>query len=220
MQPVNYRLEVSGTLVWMAACTVIAMQYTSKPGTLAACAGAMLGCLIARWTGRRSARLETAITLCPFVCALLLLVCAGLHQSQFVGTVAGLPACELAEIVLWGGTALCVSLALDLLKAEFPQAAALRIVLVVVSFASLLPVHQRPYSVIDFILRAERDPVNFFLLVGGVIAMGAVISSLASLRFHSVVAKSRTLLTGLHALLPQGRLNPSASPLKLPSELR
>jgi hypothetical protein len=189
MRPFNDRLEILGTLAWTAACGVVAMQYASVPAAAAAGAGALLGCLAARWAARRGAHLEAAITLCPFLCALLLLAC---------GT--------RASILIWGGAAFCISLALDLFRAELPQAAGIRVVLIVAGFAASLAAHcgPRSFSVIDFVLHAEKDPVHFFLLAGIVIAVGAVGRSLAN--------PDVTLRGTLLALLPQGRLNSSANP--------
>jgi hypothetical protein len=187
MRPFNDRLEVLGTLAWTAACGVVAMQYASVPAAAAASTGAFLGCVAARWTARRGAHLEAAITLCPFMCALLLLAC---------GT--------RASILIWGGAAFCISLALDLFRAELPQAAGLRVILIVAGFAASLAAHcgPRSFSVIDFVLHAEKDPVHFFLLAGIVIAVGAVGRSLAN--------PDVTLRGTVAALLP--RLNSSANP--------
>jgi hypothetical protein len=193
MRPFNDRLEILGMLVWMAACAAVAGQYASVPAALAAGTSAFLGCLAARGAARRGARLEATITLCPFVCALLLLACAGMHDAQFTG-----------KILVWGGAAFCISMALDLFRAELPQAAGIRVVLIVAAFAARLAAHcvTRPFSVIDFVLHAEKDPVHFFLLAGIVIAIGAVGRGLAN--------PEVTLRGTLLALLPQGRLHPSA----------
>jgi hypothetical protein len=193
MRPFNDRLEILGTLVWTAACAVVAVQYASVPAAVAAGTSAFLGCLAARWAARRGAHLEAAITLCPFLCALLLLACDGMHRAQFTG-----------KILVWGGAAFCISLALDLFRAELPQAAGIRVVLMVAAFAACLAAHcgTRQFSVIDFVLRAEKDPVHFFLLAGIVIAIGAVGRGLAN--------PDVTLKGTLLALLPQGRLHPSA----------
>lgn len=194
MRPFNDRLEILGTLVWMAACAVVAMQYASVPAAVAAGTSALLGCLVARWAVRRSAHLEAAITLCPFMCALLLLACDGMHRAQFTG-----------KILVWGGAAFCISLALDLFRAELPQAAGLRIILIVAGFAASIAAHcgPRSFSVIDFLLNAEKDPVHFFLLAGIVVAVGAVGRGLAN---------PDVTIRGVLALLPQGRLTPSANP--------
>jgi hypothetical protein len=144
------------------------------------------------------------------------------QQSQFAGIIRGsIPAFEWLGILICGGAAFCVSLALDLLRAEFPQAQAVRALLIVASFASFLVMHRdgaqlRPYSVIDFILHAEHDPVDFFLLAGVVIAIGTINACVADPRFISRLTKYPLLL----ALLPKGRLRPSANPLKFPSEVR
>jgi hypothetical protein len=198
MRPFNDRLEILGTLAWMAACGVVALQYASVPAAAAAGTGAFLGCLAARWAARRGAHLEAAITLCPFLCAFLLLACDGMHRAQLAG--------RMASILIWGGAAFCISLALDLFRAELPQAAGIRVVLIVAGFAASLAAHcgPRSFSVIDFVLHAERDPVHFFLLAGIVIAIGAVGRGLAN--------PDVTLKGTLLALLPQGRLNPSANP--------
>jgi hypothetical protein len=188
MRPFNDRLEILGTLAWMAACGVVAMQYASVPAAAAAGTSAFLGCVAARWAARRGAHLEAAITLCPFMCALLLLACDGMHHA----------------ILIWGGAAFCISLALDLFRAELPQAAGIRVLLIVAGFAASLAAHCVPqsFSVIDFVLHAEKDPVHFFLLAGIVIAVGAVGRSLAN--------PDVTLRGTLVALLP--RLNSSANP--------
>jgi hypothetical protein len=188
MRPFNDRLEILGTLAWMAACGVVAMQYASVPAAAAAGTSAFLGCVAARWAARRGAHLEAAITLCPFMCALLLLACDGMHRA----------------ILIWGGAAFCISLALDLFRAELPQAAGIRVLLIVAGFAASLAAHCVPqsFSVIDFVLHAEKDPVHFFLLAGIVIAVGAVGRSLAN--------PDVTLKGTLVALLP--RLNSSANP--------
>jgi hypothetical protein len=193
MRPFNDRLEILGTLAWMAACAVVAMQYASVPAAVAAGISAFLGCVAARWAARRGAHLEAGITLCPFMCALLLLACGGMHRAQF------------AEILVWGGAAFCISMALDLFRAELPQAAGLRVILTVAGFAASLAAHcgSRSFSVIDFVLNAEKDPVHFFLLAGIVVAIGAVTRGLA----HPDVT-----IRGVLALLPQGRLTPSANP--------
>jgi hypothetical protein len=193
MRPFNDRLEILGTLVWMAACAVVAMQFASVAAAMGAGTGAFLGCVAARWTAHRGAHLEAAITLCPFMCALLLLACDGMHRAQFTG-----------KILVWAGAAFCISLALDLFRAELPQAAGIRVVLIVAAFAASLAAHcgARPFSVIDFVLHAEKDPVHFFLLAGIVIAIGAVGRGLAN--------PEVTLRGTLLALLPQGRLRPSA----------
>jgi hypothetical protein len=194
MRPFNDRLEILGTLVWMAACAVVAMQYASVLAGVAAGTSALLGCLVARWAVRRSAHLEAAITLCPFMCALLLLACDGMHRAQFTG-----------KILVWGGAAFCISLALDLFRAELPQAAGIRVVLIVAGFAASIAAHcgPRSFSVIDFVLNAEKDPVHFFLLAGIVVAVGAVGRGLAN---------PDVTIRGVLALLPQGRLTPSANP--------
>jgi hypothetical protein len=165
------------------------MQYASVPAAAAAGTGAFMGCVAARWAARRGAHLEAAITLCPFLCAILLLAC---------GT--------MASMLIWGGAAFCISLALDLFRAELPQAAGIRVVLIVAGFAASLAAHcgPRSFSVIDFVLHAEKDPVHFFLLAGIVIAIGAVGRGLAN--------PDVTLRGTLLALLPHGRLNPSANP--------
>jgi hypothetical protein len=204
MRLITYRLEILGTLAWTAACTVIAMQYTSMRGAMAAATGALLGGIAARFAARRGAHLEAAITLCPFVCALLLLGCDGLHRSQFSGTVGGISTYALAEIFILGGTAFCVSLALDLLRAEFPQAAALRVVLSFASFAKVSACHchglqQWPHSVLALGLHAGHARVGFFLLASVVIAVCCIVKP----RFK------RT--TGLLALLPQRPLNTSTN---------
>jgi hypothetical protein len=193
MRPFNDRLEILGTLAWMAACAAVAMQYASIPAAVAAGTAALVGCVAARWTARRGAHLEAAITVCPFLCALLLLASEGMHRAQFTG-----------KILVWGGAAFCISLALDLFRAELPQAASIRVVLMVAAFASCLAAHcgTRPFSVIDFVLQAEKDPVHFFLLAGIVIAIGAVGRGLAN--------PEVTLRGTLLALLPQRRLHPSA----------
>jgi hypothetical protein len=194
MRPFNDRLEILGTLVWTAACALVAVQYASVAAAVAAGVSTFLGCLAARWAARRGAQLEAAITLCPFLCALLLLGCDGMHRAQFTG-----------KILVWGGAAFCISLALDLFRAELPQTAGIRVVLIVAGFAASLAARgPRSFSVIDFVLHAEKDPVHFFLLAGIVIAVGAVGRSLAN--------PDVTLRGTLLALLPQGRLNPSANP--------
>ena len=198
MRPFNDRLEIFGTLAWMAACWVVALQYATVPAAAAAGTGALLGSLAARWTARRGAYLEAAITLCPFMCAFLLLACDGMHRKQLAGT--------MASMLIWGGAAFCIPLALDLFRAEVPQAAGIRVVLIIAGFAASLAAHcgPRSFSVIDFVLHAEKDPVHFFLLAGIVIAVGAVGRGLAN--------QDVTLRGTLLALLPQGRLNPSANP--------
>jgi phosphomevalonate kinase len=47
MRLIKNRFEVPGTLVWMAAWTVLALQYTTVTGTVAATTGALLGCIAA-----------------------------------------------------------------------------------------------------------------------------------------------------------------------------
>jgi hypothetical protein len=215
MRPFNDRLEILVTLVWMAACAVVAMQFASVPAAVAAGTGAFLGCVAARWAARRGAHLEAAITLCPFMCALLLLACDGMHRAQFAGTMVGpMPAHELAEILVWGGATFCISLALDLFRAELPQAAGIRVILIVAGFAASLAAHcgARSFSVIDFVLQAEKDPVHFFLLTGIVIAIGAVGRGLANPDVTIRGTKYPLRLNGLLALLPQGRFNPPANP--------
>jgi transglutaminase-like putative cysteine protease len=208
MRLIKHRSEVPGTLVWMAAWTVLALQYTTVTGSVAATAGALLGCIAARWVNRQSPRLEVVIPSCVFAWALLLMVAYELQQWQCVSAVLGqLPAYELAEIVRWGGSAFCFSLGLDLLRSKFPEVSAVRVILMVVSFASLLAAHrdgaqQRPYQVVDQMLRRGYDPVDFFLLVGVVIAIGTVVFCLTSPRLTKRGMKDPILLIALLALLP------------------
>jgi protein-glutamine gamma-glutamyltransferase len=208
MRLIKNRFEVPGTLVWMAAWTVLALQYTTVIGTVAATAGALLGCVAARRANLRSPRLEAVIPSCVFAWALLLIGCHELQQWQFVSAVIGqLPTFELAEMLGWGGSAFCFSLGLDLLRSKFPEASAVRVILIVISFASLLAAHrdgaqQRPYQVVDQMLRRGYDPVDFFLLVGVVIAMGAVVFCLTNPRLTNRGMKDPVLLIALLALLP------------------
>jgi protein-glutamine gamma-glutamyltransferase len=186
----------------------LATQFTTVPGAMAATACALLGCFAARWAGQRSPRLEVAIPSCVIAWTLVLMACHALHQWQFISTVLGqIPTYELAEILLWGGTAFFLSLALDLLRSRFPEATAVRVILIVASFANLLAAHrdgsqQRPYSIVDWMLRCGYDPVNFFLLVGVAIAIGAVIFCLTNPRLTRRGVKDPLLLIALLALLP------------------
>jgi transglutaminase-like putative cysteine protease len=208
MRFTKHRLEVPGTLVWMAAWTVLALQYTTVTGTVAATAGALLGYIAARWANRQSPRLEVLIPSCVFAWALLLMGCYQLQQWQCVSAILGqLPAYELVESLRWGGSAFCLSLGLDLLRSKFPEASAVRVILIVMSFASLLAAHrdgaqQRPYQVVDEMLRRGYDPVDFFLLVGVVIAIGAVVFCLTNPRLAKRGMKDPVLLIALLALLP------------------
>jgi protein-glutamine gamma-glutamyltransferase len=208
MRLIKHRLEVPGTLVWMAAWTVLASQYTTVTGTVAATAGALLAYIAARWVDRRRPRLEAVIPGCAVAWALLLLGAHELQQWQFVSALLGqLPAYEIAEIVRWGGSALCFSLGLDLLRSKFPEASAVRVILIVLSFATLLAAHrdgaqQRPYQVVDQMVRRGYDPVDFFLLAGVVIAIGAVVFCLTNSRLTKRGMKDPVLLIALLALLP------------------
>src|ERR1700735_2907014 len=178
MRLIKHRLEIPGTLAWMVAWTVLASQYTTVTGTVAATASALLAYFAAGWIDRRSPRLEVVIPSCAVAWALLLMSAHELQQWQFVSSLLGqLPAYELAEIVRWGGSALCFSLGLGLLRSKFPDASAVLVVLFVVSFATLLSAHrdgaqQRPYQVVDQLVRRGYDPVDFFLLAGVAIAIG------------------------------------------------
>jgi transglutaminase-like putative cysteine protease len=207
MRLIKHRSEVPGTLVCMAAWTVLALQYTTVTGTVAATAGALLGCMVARWANRRSPRLEVVIPGSVVACVLFLMGAHEVQQWQFVSAVLGqLPACELAEILRWGGSAFCFSLGLDLLRPKFHEASAVRVILIVVSFASLLAAHrdgaqQRPYQVVDQMLRRGYDPVDFFLLVGVVIAIGTVVFCLTNPRLTKRGMKDPVLLIALLALL-------------------
>ena len=208
MRLIKHRLEVPGTLVWMAAWTVLAAQYTTVTGTVAATAGAWLAYIAARWVDRRSPRLEVVIPSCAVAWALLVMGAHELQQWQFVSVLLGqLPTSELAEILRWGGSAFCFSLGLDLLRSKFPEASAVRVILIVVSFATLLAAHrdgaqQRPYQVVDQMVRRGYDPVDFFLLAGVVIAIGAVVFCLANPRLTKRGMKDPVLLIALLALLP------------------
>jgi protein-glutamine gamma-glutamyltransferase len=208
MRLIKHRLEVPGTLVWMAAWTVLASQYTTVTGTVAATAGAWLAYIAARWVDRRSPRLEVVIPSCAVAWALLVMGAHELQQWQFVSVLLGqLPTSELAEILRWGGSAFCFSLGLDLLRSKFPEASAVRVILIVVSFATLLAAHrdgaqQRPYQVVDQMVRRGYDPVDFFLLAGVVIAIGAVVFCLANPRLTKRGMKDPVLLIALLALLP------------------
>jgi hypothetical protein len=200
MRPANFLPKLSSTLVLIAASAAIATQYTSMGGTIAAGAGAALGSVAAHRATRRGARLEALITLCPFLGALLMLACNGLHQSK------------LAQVSIWGATAFCVSLAMDLFRAEYPQGAALRVILILASFVSLLAKYfegSRPYSLIDLVLHAERDPVHFFLLTGILVAVGGVGVCVANPQL--TVTRSSLRLSRLLALSAQDRLNPPAN---------
>jgi protein-glutamine gamma-glutamyltransferase len=207
MRLIKHRLEIPGTLVWMAAWTVLASQYTTVTGTVAATAGALLAHTAARWADQRSPRLEVVIPSCAVAWALLVIGAHELQQWQFVSAVLGqLPAYELAEILRWGGSALCFSFGLDLLRSKYPEASAVRVILIVVSFATLLAAHrdgaqQRPYQVVDQMVLRGYDPVDFFLLAGVVIAIGAVVFCLTNPRLTKRGMKDPVLLIALLALL-------------------
>src|ERR1700689_4298672 len=136
MRLIKHRLEVPGTLVWMAAWTVLASQYTTVTGTVAAIAGALVAYIAASWAEQRRPRLEVVIPSCAVAWGLLLIGAHELQQWQFVSAALGqLPAYEFAEILRWGGSALCFSFGLDLLRSKHPEASAVRVILIVVSFA-------------------------------------------------------------------------------------
>src|ERR1700733_12467189 len=122
MRLIKHGLEIPGTPVWMAAWTVLASQYTTVTGTAAAAAGALLAYMAARWVDQRNPRLEVVIPSCAVAWALLLMGAHELQQWQFVSALLGqLPAFQLAEILRWGGSALCFSFGLELLRSKFPE---------------------------------------------------------------------------------------------------
>ena len=179
MRPFYLRLELVHTLAWLGAVGVVANQYTNVSQALVITAGAFLGCLTAYSAARRSTSLENVITLCPFFCALLLLACCHLQHSFLAGK------CRVAETVVFAGTAFCASMALDLLRAEFPQARGIRIVLSIAGLARL-PLHTFDHP----------------LLLVGVLSLAAI---------ALVSAKYSVLLGNMQVLRLQRIMNPGAN---------
>lgn len=202
-------------LLWVAAAGLAASRYALPTSVFAAVVGAGAGALLA---GRvATSRLRTpALALCALLLALPALVLALLIARTTVLAEALGPrgAYGFAEFLPWGVLPLCAVGLLAALARRHPALRTLELAALAGVFAALFASHRegfvnRPFFLVDPLWSRGRDPLDFFLLLGVVLAVVLAVALAAGSPGRRSAAGLVVIVAALLALfffLPQGQL--------------
>ena len=207
--------KIPGVIVWMAALLVLAVDFTSTAGTLAALCGVAAAFYAAHKLAAAPVRLGRLWAMSIATLAMLALLGYLMRENAMLAKVFGSPAVyTFTETASWGAGTLLLLAPLLLSASRYASFLSVEAAVLVTIFASAFAAHRdgsvhRPYFITDWLLERNIDPLPFFLMTGAILG-GMLIVWLVSRRTAKRSLFDPLLLVamilGLLLFLPDGKI--------------